>query len=68
MYTRLMCPLDLIDYFSFSFRIYFGEVQLSGLGEGMARQYTQTRAELFSVLVTHLLLFLSATRNVKPEV
>lgn len=68
MYS-IMSPLDLIAFlFFFSCRIYFGEVQLSGLGEGMVRQYTETRAELFSVPVSYLLLFLSATKRRKPEV
>ena len=43
-------------------------MQLSGLGEGMIRQHTQTRAELFSVLASHLLLFLSAIRKTTSEV
>lgn len=65
----IMSPLVLIAFlFFFSRRIYFGEVQLSGLGEGMVRQYTETRAELFSVLVSYVLTFLSATNRRKPEV
>jgi len=34
----------------------------------MIRQRTQTRAELFSILASHLLLFLSAIRKIKSEV
>lgn len=34
----------------------------------MIRQHTQTRAELFSTLASHLLLFLSAKRKIKSEV
>lgn len=64
----IMSPLDLIAFPFFSHRIYFGEVQLSGLGEGMVRQYAEFRVEIFSILVSYLLLFLSATNRIKPEV
>lgn len=34
----------------------------------MIRQHTQSRAEMFSILASHLLLFLSAIRKIKSEV
>lgn len=66
MLLAFVSPMDLIP-FSFVCRIYFGEVQLSGLGEGMIKQHTQTRAGLVSILDSHFFLFPS-TRKTKSGV